>query len=406
VARSTILVLTNLFPPHYFGGYELACADVVEGLRKRGWHPLVLTSSGGTRLPPREPAVLRLLQLNLPGMATPRRTMAIAGPIWNRFVLQVVSSLVSARILHVFNPSGLGGLLLDGIHSQPRPVVHDVSDPWLLDAFRGDFWFNFVKSRAGTRPKRIAKAALLRGIRQLLPVYPIALDLTKSYFRSHFLKEQFARNGMIVDGVPIIHHGIRIADFATCETPVDRSAILFAGRISPEKGVHVMLQAVGLLKDKPLMLGRRISVVGPSPDLDYWHTVQKTARQITSSMQIDLRGQIPRRQVPNLLANHGIFVLPAVWDEPFSIGLLEAMAAGLAVVATSTGGSSEVLRDGENALVVRRDDPRELADALLRVLSDDDLRRRLARGARESVRRFDLDQSIDAIESHIHHVAT
>ena len=102
-----------------------------------------------------------------------------------------------------------------------------------------------------------------------------------------------------------------------------------------------------------------------------------------------------------LLRRHDIFVLPALWDEPFSIALLEAMAAGLAIVATNSGGSSEILRDGDNAVVVARNDERALADALVRLVCDDALRRRIADGGRDTVRSFDLDNTIDRINSRL-----
>jgi glycosyltransferase involved in cell wall biosynthesis len=81
------------------------------------------------------------------------------------------------------------------------------------------------------------------------------------------------------------------------------------------------------------------------------------------------------------------------------------MAAPLAVIATSTGGSSEILVDGENCLVVPRGDPQALADAIRRLLGDPALRRRIAEGAYETVQRFSLEESVDAIERHLQRVS-
>jgi len=76
-----------------------------------------------------------------------------------------------------------------------------------------------------------------------------------------------------------------------------------------------------------------------------------------------------------------LFVLPSR-HEPFGIVNMEAMASGKAIVATSVGGVPEIVRDGENGMLVPPDDPQALADAINRLLDDDPLRRRLGQAGR------------------------
>ena len=71
--------------------------------------------------------------------------------------------------------------------------------------------------------------------------------------------------------------------------------------------------------------------------------------------------------MPRVYADHDVFVFPSIWEEPFSIGLLEAMACGQAVVGTTTGGSAEILVDGVNSLVFPPGDPRRLARQVKRL---------------------------------------
>jgi glycosyltransferase involved in cell wall biosynthesis len=215
------------------------------------------------------------------------------------------------------------------------------------------------------------------------------------------LRTQFGGAGVEVGSAPVIYHGVRVADFCGGDDRNGRNGILYAGRVSPEKGVDVLLDALTLLKDDPVLPGRRITVAGARPHPEYWDLIQSKAKELRRVTRLELRGQIPRARMPELLRSHSVYVLPAVWDEPFSIGLLEAMAAGLAVIATNTGGSSEILRDGENCLVVPKGDPPALAAAIRRVLSDDHLRDRIARGGREAVEQFDLDHSIQRIGEHL-----
>ena len=103
-----------------------------------------------------------------------------------------------------------------------------------------------------------------------------------------------------------------------------------------------------------------------------------------------------RGDVPDLLARADVFVL-ASRSEGAPISILEAMAAGLPVVASDVGGVGELVVDGATGLLVPAGDPAALAAALERLLADPELRRRLGAAGRERAReRFDLRAARDA----------
>ncbi len=103
--------------------------------------------------------------------------------------------------------------------------------------------------------------------------------------------------------------------------------------------------------------------------------------QAGSMDKISLPGWLSQREAAEAYAAANIFVLPS-HEEGLSIALLEAMAHGLAIVATPVGAHGEVIEDGKNGLLVRPGDPAALTAALRRVIDDADLRRRLGRAAR------------------------
>jgi glycosyltransferase involved in cell wall biosynthesis len=94
-----------------------------------------------------------------------------------------------------------------------------------------------------------------------------------------------------------------------------------------------------------------------------------------------------RRDVPDLLGAMDIFVLPS-HSEGVSLALLEAMAAGLPVIASAVGGLPEVIADGVNGLLIPPRDPGALAGALARLLAEPDLARRLGGQARRDVENY------------------
>ena len=106
-----------------------------------------------------------------------------------------------------------------------------------------------------------------------------------------------------------------------------------------------------------------------------------------------------RQDVPQVLASADVFVLHSLW-EGLPIGLLEAMAMGKAIIATNVDGTREVVRDGENGLMVEAGDTAQLAKALVEMAKDADLRGRLGRCARETVRsKFDAAAMTREIEA-------
>ena len=105
-----------------------------------------------------------------------------------------------------------------------------------------------------------------------------------------------------------------------------------------------------------------------------------------------------RNDVPQLLACCDLSVLPSE-AEGLPNSVLEAMAAGLPVVATCVGGSSEVIIDGVNGLLVPPGDGQALAEAILRILQDSTLARRLAQAGQQRVRtHFGFDRLIGELE--------
>jgi len=91
-------------------------------------------------------------------------------------------------------------------------------------------------------------------------------------------------------------------------------------------------------------------------------------------------------------AEADVFCSPAVGGESFGIVLIEAMAAGAAVVASDIAGYRDVVKDGATGLLVRRGDPDSIAAAVIRLARDGELRQRLIESARSEVRQYSWDR--------------
>ena len=114
---------------------------------------------------------------------------------------------------------------------------------------------------------------------------------------------------------------------------------------------------------------------------------------------VTFTGPLPREDLARLYQEHDILIFPPVWEEPFGITLLEAMASGLAVVATGTGGSIEILQDEENCLLFTKADGADCARQIRRLLQETGLLERIRAYGRATVeQRFNFGKTIDRIE--------
>ena len=218
---------------------------------------------------------------------------------------------------------------------------------------------------------------------------------------------------------------VTVANGADVEriVPTDRRGrcgpvrLLTVGRISPEKGPHVLLEAFALVAQR--RNGVELHVVGKEGlppqemllNLDKTPRVQALAPYFREGYLQRLREGLPDR-VRSRVHFHGwarheelaaeyaradVFVFPSAWDEPFGIPVAEAMAAGLPVVATRVGGIPEIVSDGDTGLLVEPEDAESLAAAMEKLVGDAELRARLGdAGRRRAVERFSWERAATA----------
>ena len=160
--------------------------------------------------------------------------------------------------------------------------------------------------------------------------------------------------------------------------------ILFVGRLIPEKGAHVLIDAMRILRAEGVRATARI--IGSVHFADDRSSAYVDGLHAGVPDTVHFRPYISGPALADEFRRASIFCCPSTWDEPFGMVNVEAMASGLPVVATRTGGIPEIFAEG-GALLVERDSPRDLADALKRLVFDGAARRRLAREGYTSYRK-------------------
>jgi glycosyltransferase involved in cell wall biosynthesis len=393
-----ILVVSNFYPPHIIGGYEIGCRDIVEALKSRGHQVSVLTSSYGITRPEQSNDVYRWLAtdsaLGINGAAEDLikviRKETINQRAFNRIVRQFRPDLV-----YVWNATQISISIAIKAQQMGIAVCYFVSDHWLA-GWESDALY-CLKRRA---PRRRGRRLIWKPLIFLLNASGIAprgdLDLSRVQFASDFLKQAALKADKPAENAEVIHWGVDVNRFAFNETAHNPRRLLYVGQITSLKGVHTAVEALKLIIEKPGCQSTRLTIVG-GPDYD--NRIHRLVSSLGLENNAQFTGLIERDRLPAIYRDHDILLFPSVWDEPFSITLLEAMSSGLAVAATSTGGSAEILKDEINALVFAKEDAGACAGQVMRLIEDRELFERVRREARRTVEEnFRLETMADRIE--------
>lgn len=189
--------------------------------------------------------------------------------------------------------------------------------------------------------------------------------------------------------------------------------LLYAGRVSPEKGLHTLLDTFGRVLERypqteleiagPEAVPRREFFLGMSDEAEGARLgpfysgsyLSQLKGRLTPGMagRVSFAGNIPHSQMAHHYRNADILVFPSALPEPFGIPAVEAMACKLPVVATRDGGMPEIVEGGVTGFLVDREDAGGLARAILRLLESEELRRSMGEaGYRRAVQSFSWDR--------------
>jgi glycosyltransferase involved in cell wall biosynthesis len=175
------------------------------------------------------------------------------------------------------------------------------------------------------------------------------------------------------------------------ELELDGSVLAFAGRLGPQKALDVALEALVAVPDVTL------AIAGDGPDRD---ALERRARELGLDGRVRFLGNVSRDGVLRLFRAADASLLSSSWEN-FPHTVVEALAVGSPVIATAVGGVPEVVRDGENGLLVPPGDAEALAAAIGRFFGDGALRDRLAEAAVGSVAEYTEDAVFSRIEEEL-----
>lgn len=193
---------------------------------------------------------------------------------------------------------------------------------------------------------------------------------------SRFLAAVMARAGVYPDRMHVVPHFIDVTSVQRAAGP--GRGVLFFGRLAPEKGVDVLIEALGRLPD-----GTALDIAGDGPARAQLQSLAQTR----APGRIRFHGRLDRTALHQLVRSAAVVAVPSRWNENQPMAVLEAFACGVPVVTTDLGGLPELIDDGVDGATVPASDPVALADALRPILADTQRAHAMGLAAREKVQR-------------------
>jgi glycosyltransferase involved in cell wall biosynthesis len=408
-----ILVISNYYPPFEIGGWEQLTNDVVQRLEHRGHAVHVLTSEHrAPELGQAEAKIDRVLRLQSPNHEhySPLRTL-----FWRSDEKRnraCVARTISAFAPQVVFVNGIWNLSRGAAHQAelmcPGRVVYYVASPWPTAPDAHDAYWTAPAARAWLRlPKRCASALALKWVDYSAP-------RPKLDFRHVLCVSDFMRAYMVDEvGVPasrvrVVYNGVDETVFVPAdrapEAPQPPLRLLYAGGLLKDKGVHTALEALSHLVNQLHVSDVHLTLVG-SGDTQYERFLASLVKGFGIAGFVTFHGRVPNDHIARLMRGFDALVFPSTGVEALPRVVQEAMACGLVVLGTTTGGTGEILRDGVNGFTFEPGDAVALAELIRRVASDVSLRARLARAARLTViESFTMDRMAAQIEAYLRQV--
>lgn len=389
-----LLVLTNMYPPHHYGGYELNCMEFVDAMRARGHEVLVLTSDHrvvGVSEPQEDRARTRRdlrLYWRDQRVTKPRLRECLRIERHNQRALLAAVDDHRPDVVSAWHLGAVSMGVLATARRRRLPVVAVVNDDWLVYGPLVDGWLARVR-RLGPlaglvervlgvpcRPPRLGRES--------------AVVLISDATRANARRSEWWQGARSTVG----YCGVNLDDFPLVErsrAPAWAWRLLHVGRVDARKGIDTCVRALAALPTEA-----SLEVVGRGDDA---YLDELRALAIRLGVEARLTFTVARRgELRDRYDRADVLLFAPRWEEPFGLVPLEAMARATPVVATGTGGSGEFLVDGANCLRSPVDDAAAMAAAVRRLAGDAALRSRLAAAGTATAEELSLARWLTLLE--------
>jgi len=401
-----ILFISNFYPPHKIGGYELLCQQVVEAFIRRGHAAQVLTSTLGIEQPEIGGIVNRCLTLES-DLDHYQLKRALNYPAAKKRNVENLRSQVSSfrpDIIFIWGMWALSkDLALESEKLMNSGVVYYLANPWPIEKNLHVAYWDLPPRRSNFRIfKQLLRIPVRLWLGSEWKITPIKFQYAPCC--SEALRNQLLSAGVPLKDSPVIYEGIDLPKYVSFGVQRNRYqgsgslSLLYVGILAPHKGVHTILEALSHLapEDQERVT---LTIVGTGLS-EYESKLHRLVEAYGLQKIVTFCTPIPRAELPEFLSRFDSLLLPSIWDEPLALIMQEALASGMAVIGTANGGTQEIIQDGQNGFLFPSSDATALAHTIEKIISNPSLLQKVGLSGQLTAKKtFDFNRMVDELES-------
>jgi glycosyltransferase involved in cell wall biosynthesis len=368
-----IVFLTHQYFPHHVGGTEVFTRGLVRRARAQGYEPLVVSCQESACASSDEFEVVRCSYEDVPLVEIHFNLACTEQPSLyeykNKYVEQVLSEVFAEfqpQLVQVMHAMKLSAGVYDVIKKLGLPCVTVLADFWFLCPRHSLLTYDskLCTGPAPTKclpctyqlhgyprdPKSIGQVGdFVRDVFALSmrPAHLKSrlLNCDRIFALSRFQREKFIENGYPANRLELLEHGIEPADLASSFSSGEQRELGFVGSIVPEKGLHVVLEALERLAAEGLR--PRLSIWGTLPESAYGKLIMKKVQAFPPG-QVSLKGTFAPERMGEVFSSFGALLVPALWYENNPLVVKTALRMKIPVLASNLGSLPELIEDGLN----------------------------------------------------------
>lgn len=352
-----IAILLGHFPPKWLAGTEIATYNLADHLARRGHEVHVITSHDSGL-----PELSEENGFYIHRIAWPKTRFIGIVTFWVKICLTIRK--VKPEIIHSQS-------LLIGVPAWAAKKFLKI--PYVIWGQGSDIYLPIRFTRMTSKP--------------ILQNADAVLALTEDMKQK--MREIYERKIYVVpNGVDLERFKISLGD----KKEGDPKMIIFVGRLHPVKGVQYLIEAMAIIHRK--MPNVKLVLVGDGVERS---RLEELAKRLDLNGCIQFAGQVPQERIPQVMHQADIFSLLSL-SEGFPVVLLEAMAAGLPIVATNVGGIPDIVEEEVNGYLVNVRSPEEISEKILFLLQNNEIWEEISATNREKAELFTWYKVADTVE--------
>ena len=400
-SKRKVLVVSNYYPPETAGGAEITAHGIAcEMMRKGDFNVCAFSSdltgtypAGTIRVSSFEN--IPVIRVSLDGSSYHSYSANVKNDASEKAFSELCRDL-RPDIVHFHNLLGLSVALIGLAKDSGASVFITLHDYWgfcplstavlktgnvCTDASRCADCLESLKSEHGPVSADIRRSVFMAAYNKADALISPSIYLADRYISAGFPKEK----------IRVIANGLDTRYFRPCRKErTEKLRIAYAGYFGRHKGISTLIKAVSLTGDKNIL----ILLAGAGEEQEQY---VKLSNLWGISGQLSFYGKLDNRGTLKLYNDADIYCLPSIWPENRPVSITEAMACGLPVIASDTGGTKELVRDNETGLLFDAGDPHGLAEAIIKLRDEPELRRRMGKRGRKVIKRYDIKKQAKLI---------